>query len=206
MTTTFYNHLLKYIFKYKEIHWCRFTEHSKYTNNIGLMYGGFVYAFVWNNVKPSSNQTIFNFPGNCVYIGQTTAEEYCDKKSHRLTKLYSSSAKRMQEHFTALVGGKSKEEKYELFYEKYGYGKNVLDGENTLWLMMIPVMSEKSYFVDLNKRSWALALEAMMIFFYGLFNGSTPFMNRQVIVKDKKTDTFSFELSETKNSILEFMQ
>ena len=143
--TKFWSLLLKTIFNYEDIFWCRFTDHSNYTNSIGLKHGGFVYGFIWSDTKPSNKQTVLDFPGKCVYIGQTTGEEYVDKKSATLSKLYSTCAKRMQSHFNALVNGNSDESKYKFFKEEYGYGKDVLNGQETLWLMMIPVAKKELY-------------------------------------------------------------
>ena len=82
-------------------------------------------------VRQNKIQTVLDFPGKCVYIGQTTGEEYVDKKSATLSKLYSTCAKRMQSHFNALVNGNSDETKYKFFKEEYGYGKDVLNGQET---------------------------------------------------------------------------
>ena len=203
--TKFWSLLLKTIFNYEDIFWCRFTDHSNYTNSIGLKHGGFVYGFIWSDTKPSNKQTVLDFPGKCVYIGQTTGEEYVDKKSATLSKLYSTCAKRMQSHFNALVNGNSDEPKYKFFKEEYGYGKDVLNGQETLWLMMIPV-AKKELYPNFNKISWAIALEQMLIFIYGILNKQTPLMNMQVRCKIKKDDTYSNKLSLTKNSLLQFIK
>lgn len=205
-TVKFFSNLLKTIFKYEDVFWCRLTDHSKITNQIGLTCGGFVYGFVWSDVKPSKNQTVLDFVGRCEYIGQTTGEEYVDRKSIMLSKLYSTCTKRIQVHFNALVNGNSNEQGHKLFVEEHGYGKDVLNGEQTLWLMMIPVSKQESYPNGFNKIAWALALEAMLIFIYGLLNGQTPLMNMQVKTKIKKDDTHSLELGATKNAILEFAE
>ena len=198
--------LLKTKFKYEDVFWCRFTEHSKFTNSIGLKYGGFVYGFVWNKVKPSKNQTVLDFLGRCEYIGETAADEYVDKKSIMTSKLYSACAKRMQVHFNALVNGNSDEPKYKLFKEKYGYGKDILNGEEPLWLMIIPAAKQESYPNGYNIISWAHALEQMLIFDYELLSGQELLMNMQVKTKNKKNDTHSFELGATKNAILQFVE
>ena len=122
-----------------------------------------------------------------------------------LSKLYSTCAKRMQVHFNALVNGNSDESKYKFFKEEYGYGKDVLNGQETLWLMMIPV-AKKELYPNFNKISWAIALEQMLIFIYGILNKQTPLMNMQVRSKIKKDDTYSNKLSSTKNSLLQFIK
>ena len=205
-TARFVNSLLKSLFYFEDVFWCRFTDHSEYTNSYGLSYGGFVYGFVWNKTKPQKTQTLLDFVNSkCVYVGQTTGEEYFDKKNACKSKLYSTCAKRIQNHYTPLMSGKSDEEKYQLFIEEYGFGEQILNGDQTLWLMIVPCPKPELRPEGFNKIAWALALEAMFIFIYGILNGITPLMNRQVKTKLKKDKSCSNEFGQTKNSLLGFM-
>lgn len=180
----------------KYVQWEYFTKWADVTKNIPAA----CYGFVFNETKPG----VYNMPceyEDCVYIGKS-AGFYADSlgtNGHKY-RIRSYAHSRMSKHFGALVTGKPTESSHDRIIEKFGSGKDVMDGTLTglpMWLGLIVPRDDVK-----NLNAWSQYIERQQIYFYTEKWNKTPIGNLDSKSDSVRTDSKSYEILQRKSTNL----
>lgn len=180
--------------------WVRFSDYHRICDTVGMRGG--VYGLVWNKTKPEDYQLPYEFRG-CVYIGESGGNYY-DKQNGIKGKFRSYLHKRMTTHHKPLTTGITKEKKYQLFIDEYGYGDFVLNGGMYKEVLWLGITLPRPSLPDNALKGWQIMEEHRQILSYTLKYKATPLMNVEVDGKGRNEKSYSTSMLQTQNALEKF--
>ena len=151
------------------------------------------------NTIPSKKIWPHEYENTCYFgiAGSSYDGAFYDRKSieHERYWITTPLQKRLNEHRSQLIRSNlltERESSYIKFYEKYGYGTDVIERTN------VCVMTPKRRIEDKRVRSWLQMAESLLIWQYAENFGKEPFMN---IAHTQEMSYSSLNNSESLNQI-----